>query len=317
MTSESRFRRSRRPGPPGLALVAGTLLVLSGPVDLPAPARGPEGAARAESGERGCERQLVSERVIEEAIRGRRGYDITATPNQGRFLADLLLDLADRYRKRRPSGAPLLIRQQEFFPAFLRVTGLSAEEAPPGFRKAYRYRQRMVVEYRSDRVVEGVRQGPEPRQALSVRAAWPDTGSCRRATPTRTPCPIPTSGSARSGTSPTACSSTWPSSCTIGWRGSPAGPRAGPLGALFDVLGMAEIRQSRFVPAGQGAQVTYSRVRKVAPGETFATVTADGRARRGLPEDRRFHRLRSILERDLAVEYAEEPPPACFTAGAE
>lgn len=317
MTSESRFRRSRRPGPPGLALLAGTLLVLSGPVDLPAPARGPEGAARTESGERGCERQLVSERVIEEAIRGRRGYDITATPNQGRFLAELLLDLADRYRKRRPSGAPLLIRQQEFFPAFMRVTGLSAEEAPPGFRKAYRYRQRMVVEYRSDRVVEGVRQGPEPRQALSVRAAWPDTGSLPSSYAYEDTVSDP-DVRVRQERNVTYRLLEYVAVVVYDRMEEVSGrPTSGALGALFDVLGMAEIRQSRFVPAGQGAQVTYSRVRTVAPVETFATVTADGRARRGLPEDRRFHRLRSMLERDLAVEYAEEPPPACFTAGAE
>lgn len=315
MTSDLRGRGGRRSPLPGRTLLVGALLLLSGPVVLPGPARAQEErAARGGRGEEGCERQLVSEREIEEVIRDRRGYDITAAPNQGRFLAELLLGLADRYRRRQPSGPPLLVRQEEFFPTFLRVMGLSTEDAPPGFHEAYRYRQRMVVEYRVDSVVERVLEGPEPRQALAVRAAWPDKGD------------LPSSYTYEDTASDPDVRVHQERNVTYRlleytavvvydqMKGVSGRPTSGALGALFDVLGTVEIRESRFAPAGQGAQVTYSRVRKLATMETLATITADGRARRGIPEGRpRLQRLRSILERDRAVEHAETPPQACFT----
>lgn len=341
MTSGLRLRRDDRVGSSLRAALLTGLLVGLGPLPPPGPDRGqeptgaqesartepsarteasvrpegsgrPEGSSRTTGSAERCERQVVPGDVLEEAIRARQEYDITATPNQGRFLAELLLDLADRYRERRPDGPPLLIRQGAFFPAYLRVTGLTAAEAPPGFRKAYRHRQRMVVEYRRDRVLGRVRAGPEPRQALSVRAAWPDTGA------------LPASYAYEDTASSPNVRVRQERNVTYRlleyvavvvydrMEGVSGRPTSGALGALFDVLGMVEIRESRFVPAGGGAQLTYSRIRAVAPVETVATVTADGQARRGIPEDRPgLRRLRSVLERDLAVEYRGAPPPAC------
>lgn len=286
-------------------LLAPTLLAALAPGGRAQPAPGTDSVT--------CDLQLVPAEVVESAIRTTGGYDIAAAPNQGRFLAELLLELARRFRDRAPEGPPFVLRQEEFFPAFLRVTGLSPAEAPPAFRKAHRYGQRMFVEYVRERVLERMLAGPEPRQALAVRAAWPDTGA------------LPASYAYRDTASDPDIRVRHERDVTyrllefVGivaydrMEGVSGRPTSGALGALFDVVGMAEIEESRFVPAGNDAQVTFTRVRKVVPLEAVATITADGRARRGLPRhDPRFERLREIVTRELDAEYAGAPPPACF-----
>lgn len=293
----------RRVAPAGLLVLP--VLLAAAPLTGAQPA--PEGAAPP------CRLRLVPGPEVESAIRSARGYDITAAPNQARFLADVFLELARRYRERAPDGPPLVVRQEEFFPAFLRVTGLRPEEAPPAFRKAHRFGQRMVVEYRRERVLEGMEAGPEPRQALAVRAAWPDTGS------------LPSSYTYRDTASDPDVRVRHRRQVTYRllefvavvaydrMEGVSGRPTSGALGALFDVVGMADILESRLVPAGEGAQVTYSRVRKVVPVETVATITAEGRARRGIPEGKpRYRRLERMVRRAVEPTYAGEPPRACF-----
>lgn len=255
---------------------------------------------------------MVPPGPIEDAIRARRGYDVTATPNGGRFLAELLLDLARRRQDRRPDGRPFVVRHDDFFPAYLRVTGLTAEEAPPAFRKAHEFGQRLVVEHREDRVIEAVEEGPDPRQALSVRATWPDT---RDAASSFTYEDTVSRPNVRVRNERVV---TYRLLEYVGFvmydemDGVSGRPTTGLLGALFDVIGMAHIEQSRFAVAGDGTQVTLTRVRKVVPTETVATVDPDGNARRGIPDGRPdLDRLLDLLDRNVEGEYAGPPPAAC------
>lgn len=262
--------------------------------------------------ERRCGVQLVSAEELDAAVRDRSGYDITATPNQGRFLAELLLDLARRHRKRRPAGPPLLIRYDEFFPAYLRATGLSGDAAPPGFREAHRVGQKVVVEYRKNRVVEGVEEGPDPRQALAVRATWPDTGRLPSSFTFRDTASHP---EVRVRHRRTLTYRLLELDSVVAYdrvRGVAGRPVSGLLGILFDLVGMAPIRHSRFAVADDGTQVTLTRVGTRSSLESVATVTPEGRARRGIPDGRpELERLREVVERDVEVEYAAPPPPAC------
>lgn len=116
--------------------------------------------------------RVVSAGELEGVIRSLDGYDLTAAPNQGRFFADILLTLAE---ERPDGGPPFLVRQEEFFPAFLRATGLSAREPPPGLRWIDGVRQWVLAEHRPGRVIASTGDGPRPRQALAVRVDWADT----------------------------------------------------------------------------------------------------------------------------------------------
>lgn len=293
-------------GPLVVALVGAATLL------LPGRAQGQEAEKTPVADEPRCAVQRVSTEDLEAAMRARRGYDPTATPNQGRFLAEVLLDLAREHRARDPAGAPILIRYEEFFPAFLRLTGLEAEEAPPGFRHANRVNQRIVVEYRRDRVVEAVEEGPDPRQVLAVRATWPDTGSAPASFSFRDTASDP---EVRVRNERPVLYRLVEFDSVVAYdrmSGLVGRPVSGVLGVLFDVVGMVDIRAHRFAAAGDGTQVTLTRVERGSSMESVATVTPDGRASRGLPDGRpELERLRELVERDFEIEYAGEPPPAC------
>lgn len=254
----------------------------------------------------------MSAEDLRAAIRARKGYDITATPNQGRFLAEVLLDLARRHRGQSAEGRPFILRYEEFFPAFLQVTDLAAEEAPPGFRHADRVGQKIVVEYRRDRVIERVDEGPVPRQALSVRATWPDTGALPSRYSYRDTASEPEVRvrNERIVTYRLVAFDTVVAYQRV--RGVAGRPVSGLLGALFDLVGMVEIRESRFAVASDGTQVTLTRVGRRSPFESVATVTPEGRAFRGVPEGRpELEGLRELVERDFEIDYAGRAPPTC------
>lgn len=118
--------------------------------------------------------QSVGSAEILAAIERSQGFDPTATTNGARFQAEVLLVLARDRRARDPLGLPLLIGHAEWFSAFLARTGLTREKAPAFVRLAYEHKQDMEVEYRSERVLQEVVEGPRPRLALNVRIWWPE-----------------------------------------------------------------------------------------------------------------------------------------------
>lgn len=273
-----------------------------------------DGSAPGSGGARGaCPLPVAPESEIESVIREQLGYDVTAAPNEGRFMAELLLGLARRYRSRRPDGPAFRVRQEEFFPAFLRATGLDSAGVPRSLLMARRFDQSVVVEHRRSRVLEGEgAAGLRPELALAVRVSWPDTG-----------------GAPDSYTYEDTASD--PSirlrhervvryrlldfdSVTVydEMEGVSGRPTSGLLGSLFDVMGMVDFRESRYAVAPDGAQVAMVRAEKLLPLTAVATVTPDGRAGRGIPPDRDdLVPLRRRLQRPLGLEYVPWPADGC------
>jgi len=272
----------------------------------------PEAAESAAEVERRCRVRVVEGPEIEEVIRGLEGYDVTAAPNEGRFMADLLFRLVERHRTRGADDRPLRIRQEEFFSAFLRATELTSEEAPAAFRMSRRFGQTIVVEHRRDRVINEVEAGPEPRRALAVRVEWPDTGD------------VPDRYTYEDTLSDPHLRLRHEREITYrlldydslvvydAMEGISGRPTSGALGALFAVLGMTGFLESRYAVADDGTQLTYTRVKKLFTFDAVATVSPEGRAERGVPDDRPdLEALRPRVEADLEVRYAREPPPVC------
>ena len=99
--------------------------------------------------------------------------ELTATTN-GAWLADVVFYLARQARERDPDGPPLFIGHEEWFRSFLAVTGHTEHTAPRYALLNYRYEQNMEVDYRLDRVIREVVEGPMPELALNVRISWED-----------------------------------------------------------------------------------------------------------------------------------------------
>lgn len=290
------------------------LLVFVGALGGGQAVRGQYDALSRQELERRCNIQVLSTEAIERAMReqAQKGYDIAAGPNQGRFIAAILFALADRERTQGDENRPFLIRQKELFPAYLRATGKSPEEVPPGYLRGKEVGIAMSVAYQTDQIVGEVKEGPVPEQALSVRATWPESDG------------LPSSYVYEDTTSdpnvrvrrerPTTYRILKYADLVVydEMKGISVRPTSGALGALFSAIGMAEVDETRFVVSEDQTQVTLTRVHKLFSVGSLATVTRDGRARKGLPEDRpELERYEAVLKQDLEVTYTGPPLHVC------
>ncbi len=122
----------------------------------------------------------MSQQDLLEAMRQHKCYDPTATTNGARFQAEALLSLARKARAHDPEGLPLFVEPEDWFQAFLKVTGLTDQEAPIYALLAYQHGQRMEIDYRTDRVhPEGekgalARAGRERNDLVAEDEGWSD-----------------------------------------------------------------------------------------------------------------------------------------------
>lgn len=256
-----------------------------------------------------CTARTVSYPELVAAMRRVTGYDIAATTNAPRLGADVFLQLAGAAIAERATYDLLRIRQEDWFPAFLEVTGLTAGEAPPGARLAYEYRQDMLIDFHRDRVVESVEQGPEPETALAVRIEWPLS---RRG---------PDTYSYEDTLSVPKMRVT--SRRVVEYRllayddmivydrmeGLSGRPISGLLGVLFSVLGDAQVTESRIAVSDDGFQVLRARAKKGFISSTsVATFDPAGAGEKGVPSDRPdLRRLEDVLDVPLEVRYGPFP----------
>jgi hypothetical protein len=231
-------------------------------------------------------------------------YDILATTNRGRFTAGLLLRLARWAKERDPEGGPLLITPEEWFFSYIQVAGVSMLEAPRPALLGLEHGQRVLVEYREDRVISEVHEGPQPRLAVNVRAWWPEGQNS------------PASFSFTDTTAVPKLKAT--SHREITYRllefddmivldqieGLSGRPVSGLLGALFAVIGEGSLKHSRIAVADDGLQLVRGRAKKIFSVSTTVTVEPDGRGEKGIPAERPdLAELEMKLKSPLKIEY--------------
>jgi hypothetical protein len=226
----------------------------------------------------------VSRAAIAAAMRDEQGYDRRVTTNQSRLQTRVLLRLARAARATRPEGAVLRIDYEDWFQAYLEALGLREDQAPLGVRLAHQHQYDILVDARTDAVVERVRAGPVPSQALNVR--WRARGETR-------------GYSYRDPLSRPVLEMTFER--TVSYRllemegmvvqdrfsGVSGHPVTGALSVLFRLIGRAHAVWSRSAVAADGWQVIVGKGRK-GPFSRTATVTVppDGSAELGVPAGR-------------------------------
>jgi hypothetical protein len=253
----------------------------------------------------GAEPRRVGCEEIVAAMEGSHGYRLEATANGPRLQAEVLLRLIGAAEKADPRRRPLLVGHEEWFEAFLERTGLSADAAPLYVRLPHDVGQDLVVDYRRERVIEAVRQGPEPVAAANVHIFW-EGGSG-----------VPDSYSYDDLLSSPTLRVTQKRNIRYRlvdygdrlWYAEVSGlygrPTSGALGVLFDILGEARVLESRSAFAPDGCQVVRGKGTKLSITRT-ATVTVwpDGHADKGVPRDRPdLRRLAERLEEPLEVAF--------------
>jgi hypothetical protein len=226
----------------------------------------------------------VPRAAIAAAMREERGYERRATTNQSRLQTRVLLRLARAAHVAAPAGAVLFIDHEDWFQAYLEALGLREDEAPLPVRLSHEHQYDILVDTRIDTVVERVRAGALPSQALNVR--WRSRIGTRRY-------------SYRDPFSRPVIEMTFQQ--TVSYRlldfegmvvqdeimGISGRPATGALSLLFRLLGHARAVWSRSAVTADGWQVIVGKGRK-GPFSRTATVTvrADGLAEPDIPTGR-------------------------------
>jgi hypothetical protein len=254
--------------------------------------------------------RAVSRDEIARAMALSQGYDVTATANGPRLQAEVLLRLIREAQSTDPERRPLQVGRREWFEAFLGRTGLPPERAPLYVRVPYQLGQDLQLDYRREKVVEAVLQGPQPITVANVRIFWPDAPG------------KPSSYSYDDTLSRPNLRVTQRRLITYRlvdygdrlWYAEVSGlhgrPTSGALGLLFDLIGEARLLESRSAFSGDGYQVARGRAHKLWIDRTeTATVWPDGHAERGVPAHRPdLAVLEERLKEPLAIRFRPLAP---------
>ena len=241
-------------------------------------------------------------------------YDLSATPNGVRLQVGVILELVRSAAQRDPERTPLRIDHRDWHQGFLEVTGLTPQTAPLFIRLAFDNREDQLVDYRRERVIARVVEGPEPRWAVNVKAGWPASPGA------------PAEYSYEDTTSD-------PHLRVIHERvnsyrildfddmivyddvhGIRGRATSGFLGFVFDVLGDGRAVRSRIAFAEDGLQVCRTTAKKALTLTKTVTVYPDGRVVPGVPKERDdLARISRRLERPSKIQYVpldRSPLPA-------
>ena len=250
---------------------------------------------------------VVDRSEVLAAMRQHGDYDLTATTNGAWFLAEVVFYLARQARERDPDGPPLFIGHEEWFRSFLEVTGQTEHTAPRYALLNYRYEQNMEVDYRLDRIIREVVEGPMPELAVNVRISWED-GPGR---PDRysyidtlsTPTVRVTNHQVI--TYRLLDFGDWIVYDEI--EGITARPESGVLALLFRLIGEGHMTHSRIAIAKDGIQVSRTKAEKAyMKVMTTVTIYPDGTIEMDVPDGRAdLLELEERLKQPMEIDYVE------------
>ena len=257
-----------------------------------------------------CEHTLVDTETMHAVVEGIEGYDTGAVINQSRFVADFLFGLAEREDVTAATGS-FQIQPRRFFRAWLDATGTRAEDAPVSMRKVLEFDQAFVVDTRP--VVRPLPASPENRQVLSVHVSWPAAHHAADHYSYEETMADPSVRLRHDRVITYTLIDFGDFVAFENMQGIHGKPTSGGLGALFSFLGTARILSSRFAVVDDQTQVNRSRVRKLFPFTTLTTITPEGTATRGIPDDRAdLQILADRLEVDIEIEIHSPWPKPCY-----
>ena len=244
-----------------------------------------------------------------EAMRRHYGdYELTSTTN-GAWMAEVLFDLARQARERDPAGMPLFIGHEDWYHSFLAATGGTEDTVPEYALLNHRYEQNLELDYREDRAIREVEEGPVPELAVNVRMSWeggpgrPDRYSYIDSLST----PTVKVTNRQVITYRLLDYGDWVVYDEI--EGITARPQSGVLALLFRLIGEGRIAHSRIAVARDGVQVSRTRAEKAfMKVTTTVTIHPDGSIEKGVPEGRPdLLELEEMLKQPLAIDYVEFP----------
>ena len=250
---------------------------------------------------------VVERSEVVEAMRQHGDYEPNATANSGWFQAEVVLYLARQARERDPNGLPLFIGYEDWFRSFLEATGQTEHTAPQYILLNYRYEQNMEVDYRPDRVIRAVKEGPMPELSVNVRIRWEDgPGKPDRYSYVDTLSKPPVKVTNRQVVTYRLLDfGDW--AVYDEMEGITARPESGVLSLPFRVIGEGRIVHSRMAISDDGIQVSRTTIKKgFMSVTTTVTVHPDGAMEKDVPAGRAdLLELEKRIKQPLDIDYVE------------
>ena len=181
----------------------------------------------------------------------------------------------------------MFVGHAEWFAAYLKRTGLAAEQAPLFVRLAFEHKQDMEIEYRAERVLENVQQAQQPELALNVRIWWPEARGASQQYSYEDTLSTPHLRVTNRRVITYRLLDFKDIVVFDEIEGLQGRPTTGLLGMLFSVIGEGSVKESRMVISADGLQVVRARARKALfEVATLLTVYPDGRTEKEVPPGR-------------------------------
>jgi len=258
-----------------------------------------------------CPHPIVETGTLREVIASIEGYDTTATTNQARFVADFLFALA-RHPQAGGSHRSFQIQPERYFEAWVQATGNPPRSAPVSMRRVAEHDQRIVVAIQPDLHIDGP-ANQKPELVLAVRAGWSESSGKPDHYEYEDTKSDPNVRIRHQRDIRYVLIKFDDFIAYERVEGVSGKPTSGGLGALFSLLGMAEMQSSRLAIAGDGTQVNRTRVAKLFTFNAVARVAPNGDASRRIPDDRAdLARLAASMDVDLDVRPPDRWPKICF-----
>ncbi|MBL8324212.1 MAG: hypothetical protein JNJ89_04560 [Rubrivivax sp.] len=234
------------------------------------------------------EAQQVPRKRLEAALRTQQqqGYRLDAIANAVRLQAAWMLALATQAGAEDPLQRPLRVDHRDHYAAFVEVADLAPDKIPSFVNAPYQAKEDLLFDFRMDRVLDLAATRDRPRRALNVKAGWPEESGAAASYSYEDRSTDPHIETTRQQVTSWRILDYGDVIVYDQLQGVGGRATSGLLGAVFEVVGHAQARQTRFAIAADGTQVSLTTARKGLSFTLTVVITPDGRVTQGLPAGR-------------------------------
>lgn len=250
-------------------------------------------------------RRIGSEEIVE-AIKLQKalGYDLVSTANATRLQAGIFLHLARKAAETDPARRPLRIGHEEYFDAYLAVTGLEREAAPVFVRVPHEYGEDHLIDYKMENVIAQVEMGRSPDFALNITAGWPDAVGAPPKYSYEDHSQSPSIMVVHQQVNSYRILDFGEMIVYDDIRGITGRATSGVLGVIFSIIGEGQAVQTRWTYAKDGLQISRTKARKLIDISMTVTIYPDGTVLPGIPPNRPdIAELEKSLKGELEIVY--------------
>jgi hypothetical protein len=256
---------------------------------------------------------LVPRAALVQAMKNQQqqGYNLLATANGARFSSGVILEVAAHARNTDPRQTPILIDHDDYFEAYLAVTGLTRDRAPTFMRIAAEHGEDQLIDYRLDHVIARIIKGAAPQIAVNVVAGWRDGPGVAQQYSYEDRSSNPALRVTHQRVNSYRILGYGDMTVYDDVQGVSGRALGGLLGAMFRIIGDGRAVRSFMAVSKDGLQITVTTARKGFIRVTQeATVYTDGKGEKGLPPNRPdLEAIEQRLRQPFEIEYVPLPPP--------